>query len=175
MYLILRLSQGMSMASSKVLRTGSSYTNPAPYTKWPNGWNGMIVRTILALEANKHPLVPLQHLRGGASNHSGVVSRYQVPDPSTIHHVRLHPSGRASKATKDDNRVTNHSKIMLSSLGSAIFVVGLAIRPRNARRGLDNKTAEVTSSVEMYITLCSQPLTRRSRETNEGAIQGASH
>ena len=132
MYLTLRLSRVTLMASSKVLRTRSSSTTPAPYTKWPNGQNGIIVRIILALEAIRHPLVPLQRLRGGASNCSGVVSGYQVPDPNTIHHFSPHPSGRAPKAT-DNNRVTNHSKIMLGSLGSATFVVGLATRSRNAR------------------------------------------
>ena len=63
------------MASSKVLKTGCSYTNPVPYMKQPNGQNGTIVHTMLALEANRCSLVPLQHLRGG-TNHNGVVSRY---------------------------------------------------------------------------------------------------
>ena len=93
----------------------------------------MIVNTILALEAIQHPLVPLQHVRGSASNHNGIVHRYQVPDPSTIHYVSPHPSGQVSKATREDLRVTKRSRILLTSLGSVIFVVSLATRPQNAR------------------------------------------
>ena len=122
----------MSIASSKVLRTGSSSTTPVPYAKRPNGRNGKTIHTILALEVTKHHLVPLQHSSNGASNNSEVVSRYQVANPSTIHHVSLHPSGWASKAIKEGNRVTNHSKVMLGSLGSATFVVSLATRLQNA-------------------------------------------
>ena len=133
MYLTLRLSQGMSMASNKVLRTGSSSMTPAPYTKRPNGRNGTTVHTTHALEIIRHHLVLLQLSRGGASNHSGVVSRYQVSDPNHIHHLSPHPSGRASKATREDHRVTIHSRILLDSLGTVILVVGLAKRLRNAR------------------------------------------
>ena len=121
------------MASSKVLRTGFSSTTPAPYTKKQNGQNGTTVRIIFALEAIRHPLVPLQRSRGGTRKCSGVVSRYQVPDPKTTHYVSLNPSGRASKATRVDYRVAKHSRILLDSLGSVIFVVGLATRPWSAR------------------------------------------
>ena len=121
------------MASNKVLMTGSSSTTPVPYTKQPKWWNSAIVHTILALEATRHRLVLLQRLRGGASNHSGVVRRYQVPNPKTTHHVSPHPSGRASKATRVDHRVTKCGRILLDSLGSVIFVVGLATRLLNAR------------------------------------------
>ena len=33
--------------------------DPIPYTKRPNGQNGMTVRTFIALEATSHCLVPL--------------------------------------------------------------------------------------------------------------------
>ena len=120
------------MASNKVLRTGSSYTTPFSFTQWLNGQNGTIVHTFLALEAIMLCLVPLQGLRGGA-NHNGVVSRYQVPDPNLIHHISLHPSGWASRATREDHRVTKCSRILLDFLGSVTSVVGLAKRPQNAR------------------------------------------
>ena len=121
------------MASNKVLRTGSSYTIPVPYTKQPNGRNGMVLHTILALEAIRYCLVPLKHSRDGASNHSGVVSRYQVPDHSTIHHVSPHPSGWTSRPTKEHHGVIKCIRILLDSLGSVIFVVSLATRLQNAR------------------------------------------
>ena len=121
------------MASSKVLRTGSSSTTPVPYMKRLNGQNGTTVHIILTLEAARYRLVLPQRSSDSASNHSGVVSRYQVPDPSTIHHLSPYPSGQASRPTKEDHRATKLSRILLDSLGSVISVVGLATRPRNAR------------------------------------------
>ena len=91
--------------------------------------NGMMICTIVALKTTKLCLVLLWHSRGGASSRSGVAIRYQVPDPDSIHHVSPHLSGRASRATKKNHRVTKYSKIMLGSLGSATYVVSLATRP----------------------------------------------
>ena len=104
-----------------------------PYPKLQNGQNGTIMRTILALETTKLCLVLLWHLRGGTSNHSGLVSRYQVPDPNHIHHISPHPNSRPSRATREGNRVTKCSKIVLGSLDSETFVVTLAARPQSAR------------------------------------------
>ena len=97
--------------------------------KQPNGHNSMTLCTILALEAIRLCLVLPQYLRGSASNRSGVVSRYQVPDPSKTYHVSLHPSGRASRPTTNVALSREPCTILLRLVTLLPFLVALEARP----------------------------------------------